>query len=734
MKKIYFLMLALLFTAAVNAQNKIDAPSMQALASYFDGTIDPVLKKAVFKEPVSRGGAATVRVLIEVQDGNAEVLESAGYQVDYISRDFVVAEIPTSDILSVAENPEVKSMSFAKVANTLMDIARESCKVNAVHGGLGLGATKFEVRPFKGDGVIAALYDSGFDPSHINWYDKDQTKNRLQYYRRTTNGAQIYRGDEAAQAPTDNSGATHGTHVAGIMTGAYNGAGTYYGSGNSDMRSVPLYGVAPNAELAVGAGSLATADIVSGVKALADYAVQEGKPIVINLSLGSNIGPHDGTDSDVRAIDQIVEETGAIVCVAAGNEGAYNCHAAKTFSAATDKLTVLFDKDQAAEYVDVWSSTTAPITVSLIVVNSTTGEVVAKMPSVPGGTTVVGNGSTEAELLFKDNFSGRVSFRSKPELRNGRYNVFCSISTIMPTIKNKGTYNVGLMVEALAGVRTDVYGSAVSSFATSLLPGIDMPDANGSVSGMACGHKTICVGAFTTRTTWTTLSGYSYSYTSPGAVNSISKFSSWGDLIDGRRMPFITAPGMGINSSYSSAFVKAGGAGDGTLVAMARVNNKDHYWGLEQGTSMACPFVSGVVALWLEADPALTVDKIKDIMSSTAIKDNNVTEATVWGAGKVDAYNGIKEVLKQAVSGIADVAVDGDDLLISQVDGGRTVDVFSAGASKVEVQLYTVGGAMAASASADGDSVQLSAENLAPGVYIVRAGDGSRTATRKIVL
>ena len=51
MKKIYFLMLALLFTAAVNAQNKIDAPSMQALASYFDGTIDPVLKKAVFKEP-----------------------------------------------------------------------------------------------------------------------------------------------------------------------------------------------------------------------------------------------------------------------------------------------------------------------------------------------------------------------------------------------------------------------------------------------------------------------------------------------------------------------------------------------------------------------------------------------------------------------------------------------------------------------------------------------------------
>lgn len=149
---------------------------------------------------------------------------------------------------------------------------------------------------------------------------------------------------------------------------------------------------------------------------------------------------------------------------------------------------------------------------------------------------------------------------------------------------------------------------------------------------------------------------------------------------------------------------------------------------------MACPYVAGVIALWLEADPDLTAERARDILMSTATKDEYVTAATAWGAGKVNAYGGIKEVLKQAVSGIADVAVDGGDLLISQVDGGRTVDVFSAGASKVEVQLYTVGGAMAASASADGDSVQLSAENLAPGVYIVRAGDGSRTATRKIVL
>ena len=62
-------------------------------------------------------------------------------------------------------------------------------------------------------------------------------------------------------------------------------------------------------------------------------------------------------------------------------------------------------------------------------------------------------------------------------------------------------------------------------------------------------------------------------------------------------------------------------------------------------------------------------------------------------------------------------------------------EVFAAGASTVAVQLYTVGGALAASVSSDGDTAQLSTDGLAKGVYVLRASaDGSRTATRKIVL
>ncbi len=80
---------------------------------------------------------------------------------------------------------------------------------------------------------------------------------------------------------------------------------------------------------------------------------------------------------------------------------------------------------------------------------------------------------------------------------------------------------------------------------------------------------------------------------------------------------------------------------------------------------MACPVVSGIVALWMQAKPTLTVTEIKEIFKSTCVNDEwttnilkipsmNLVQA---GMGKVDCLAGLKKILN--TTGIETVKADG---------------------------------------------------------------------------
>ena len=49
--------------------------------------------------------------------------------------------------------------------------------------------------------------------------------------------------------------------------------------------------------------------------------------------------------------------------------------------------------------------------------------------------------------------------------------------------------------------------------------------------------------------------------------------------------------------------------------ADAQIAGRTNYWGVMSGTSMAAPVVSGIMALWLQADPALTHDRVHGIIA-----------------------------------------------------------------------------------------------------------------------
>ena len=68
-----------------------------------------------------------------------------------------------------------------------------------------------------------------------------------------------------------------------------------------------------------------------------------------------------------------------------------------------------------------------------------------------------------------------------------------------------------------------------------------------------------------------------------------------------------------------------------------------------QGTSMSAPMVAGIIALWLQANPNLTVAQIKTILQNTSITDSftgtgSAIPNNIWGRGKINAYAGIQYI------------------------------------------------------------------------------------------
>ncbi len=118
-------------------------------------------------------------------------------------------------------------------------------------------------------------------------------------------------------ARVDTEGEYHGSHVAGIATGADKKSG--------------YHGVAPDADIVFVSFGQNSVDIPNAVKYIFDYAESVGKPCVINMSLGSHMGPHDGTSTIDRFFDSVVGP-GRILVGAAGNEGGKRLHVHKTFT------------------------------------------------------------------------------------------------------------------------------------------------------------------------------------------------------------------------------------------------------------------------------------------------------------------------------------------------------------------------------------------------------------------
>ncbi|HWH08927.1 MAG TPA: S8 family serine peptidase [Candidatus Thermoplasmatota archaeon] len=130
------------------------------------------------------------------------------------------------------------------------------------------------------------------------------------------------------------------------------------------------------------------------------------------------------------------------------------------------------------------------------------------------------------------------------------------------------------------------------------------------------------------------LDGYDAWLPGPCGLGDLAVYSSRGPAVD------LVAPAAGI---WSPKYVSHVANGDFAMPrpgleadAAATLSNKLWY-GVFGGTSAAAPYVAGVVALMLEADPTLTPAEIESILKGTADSFGHPVPSTAWGHGEVRA-------------------------------------------------------------------------------------------------
>ena len=674
-----------------------------------------------------------IEAIVTFNDGrDSSILDQYGAEiVAEVSDNIVVAAIPADRIEAFAESDEVYYVEFGNEYRVMMDFARTASNVDAVQSGFDYNG---ETVSYTGKGVVTGLMDTGIDPNHINFTDEAgncRVKEAYDYIKNVS----ATTPSTVKRFTTDASTGTHGTHVAGIMAGSYNGDGeyTYMNSYNdrfaqSATGNIPYYGVATGSDIVMCGGSLTDANIIKGVKAIVEYGKATGQPAVVNLSLGSNNGPHDGSTSLERSLASYAND--AIICISAGNQGDYNMFAGKKFTDGdTSFKTIVVDGKSSG--IDIWTNSADPVSVSIGFLKTVTKKF------TPFATITDANQSVTADDSFSASMAGTCTLSSEVNRLNNRFHVM--ITGIFEPSSSRN--NIAIVIEGKAGQEVYVYGYGdyYTSFTDNGISGYTNGTNDGTINAIACAEGVIAVGSYTTRTAWPTFDG-GYTYGSTFKINAMSPFSSFGSTYQGVSLPHVSAPGAAIISSLNRYFTNSLSSSEITPTTTAKVvptSGMTSYWGEMQGTSMSCPYAAGTIALWLEADPTLTATDVIDIFNTTSEAPTSTDPLVIkqWGAGKLDALAGIKEVLRRkSEGGVEGITVDNSGYVIMPA-GERSWNIIVDGAGVIEATLYNLQGIAVAHTVGEHGSTTIDASTAAPGVYLLSVTAPNHTPiTRKIRL
>lgn len=515
-------------------------------------------------------------------------------------------------------------------------------------------------QPFAGKGVIIGIVDVGFETSHPTFFDTMGQNYRVSRYWNqmdpsgsAPNGfhyGTLYTRADQIQAQRDYSH-THGTHVAGIAGGSGFGfTGRPYSGVAYESELVFVNIAYKNDQIPEGARGdflVANPSIIDAVAYIFAYADSVQKPAVVNLSWGMHTGPHDGSSLFDQGIDALTG-AGKIYVGAAGNDGWSNLHLSHQFTKADTIKTVATERfrlsaGQENVWIDTWLNQPGNFGVSISIIDSNLNVyykspfVYAAQDSITTQTIFTTQDTLAFTLVCQRAFTG-----------NGHPNILMNIS-------HQQTENSWIMLEFTANQGTlHAWNSGQADRWTSggfqAGPFRDRP-ADGFTAGDnlftvgengGTGKRTISVGAISAHDAYQNFKGETR-FTGTGR-GLLAGFSSKGTTVDGRVKPDVCAPGVEVFSAYNRDAVDPEGS---EIVAKMQFMGQERLYAAASGTSMAAPFVCGVVALMLQIDPTLTPEKTASILHQSTFysPDAGSLPNIHWGYGPLDAYLAVKNTL-----------------------------------------------------------------------------------------
>lgn len=690
---------------AVASPTLLKAPAAQAAAS---GVTNSQLSAYVTIDPARTSWQ---------QLGVTPIAENAGTATVRLTLDA---------LQRLAKQQGVEYIQITSGATQMLNLARQEAGTDQIHKGTDLP------QAYTGAGVVVGVVDAGFDYMHAAfrrpadgalrikrvWEQSATTLDGASAPAKYGYGIELNTPELIEKAQGDSDSNSHGTHVAAIAAGsdAYKD-GAYVGN-------------APDADIVLVALDLNTstnADISNAVQYIFDYADEVGKPCVVNLSLGNQDGPHDGT-STFDTMTDAMQGPGRLIVGAAGNHRTDAFHIDHTFATADAAPLRTFVKYKVAPSnsvsggtIEIWGEKGVDFTVD-IAAYSTFNKKDAR------STTVYpAEGVTDVD--FGKYATGTWKVASEVSPLNGKPHVV--LTSALTSIRNN--YAIALTVTPKTAGRVNIWSdNTYLALESRDIEGFSAPDAASStlceIGGT--GKRILTVGSYTTRNEYTTNGGQQA--TLQETVGDLSSFSSYGPTVDGRMKPNITAPGCFIISAVSN------NDASGNLMYAEYNENFGRYnqYGYMQGTSMASPFVAGIVATWLQAYPQLTPEQLHEIVQNTARKDSFTATApdSNWGYGKINALDGLRQCIEKQETGCVSVAMpfdgtvriaDGNILLGFARDTQATLGITSmTGSTLFSKQL----GKRSA-----GETLSVAVPQLPNGVYLLSVKTPTATKTFKFV-